>query len=166
MMADTERSRRAGEPRRTSVTFYRDQSIHITSHAVQVDGQVIPFDELSRVWYHRDSPSWLVMAGRGALSLTLVAPVVAAVVAFIVALRLDVSGGTQLIIVVVAIMVGLGTALLLDPILDRLDASFDRGVYRHEIWVEHNGIEVRLLQTRDASRFGRIYRALQRAAES
>ena len=66
--------------------------------------------------------------------------------------------------IVAAILVGLSAGPLLDPILGKLDDSFDRGLHVHEIWVEWQGREILLLQTRDASRFGRIYRAVQRAA--
>ena len=158
----------AGDDRRSQepVIYYRDPSVQITSHGIEVDGELTPFEELSRVWHRRHSVSARAMAGRGVLSLSLLAPIMATIVAVVIALRLELATGTRVVIVAAAILVGLGTALLLDPVLDRMDASFDRGLHRHEIWVERLGTEVRLLETRDAARFGRIYRALQRAVDA
>jgi hypothetical protein len=146
--------------------YYRDQSVEVTSTGIRVDDRLFRFEELARVWHRRDHRSWSAVAGRGAWGMTLIAPVVAAALGLAVALQLDVTIGTRAAIVVAALLVGLGAALLLDPILGKLDESFDRGVHLHEIWAEHNGLEIRLLQTRDASRFGRIYRALQRAVNT
>jgi hypothetical protein len=146
--------------------YYRDPSVEVTSAGIRVGERHYPFDQLARIWYRRDARSWRAVAGRGAWGMTLFVPVIAAAVGLVVAMQLDVAGGTRATIVVAAILVGLGAALLLDPVLGKLDESFDRGVHRHEIWAVHNGMEVRLLQTGDAARFGRIYRAVQRAAES
>lgn len=148
------------------IVYYRDASVEVTSTAVRVDGYRYRLDELVRIWYRRDRRSWRAVAGRGAWGMTLLSPVVTAAVTLAVVMQLNVSAGTRAAMVVAAVLVGLGAALLLDPVLDKMDASFDRGVHLHEIWAERHGVEIRLLQTSDASRFGRIYRALQRAAES
>ena len=50
-------------------------------------------------------------------------------------------------IVVASILVGFRRAAD-RPILGKLDDSFDRGVHVYEIWVERDGEEIRLLQTR------------------
>ena len=47
-----------------------------------------------------------------------------------------------------------------------MDRSYARGSRQLEIWARWRGREVRLLSTRDALRFGQIYRALQRAMEN
>lgn len=146
--------------------YYRDRSVRVTATELKVGPEVYPFAELSRIWHRRDQRSWRVVAGRGAWSLTFVSPLVAAVLGVVVAVQLDVSAGVRAAIVVAAILVGLAVGPLMDPVLGKLDDSFDRGIYLHEIWVERDGVETRVLQTRDASRFGRIYRAIQRAAES
>lgn len=148
------------------IVYYRDRSVEVNSAGIHVADYHYPFDQLVRIWYRRDARSWRAVAGRGAWSMMLVMPVIAAVVALVVALQLDITAGTRTAIVVAALLIGLGAGLLLDPVLGKLDESFDRGVHVHEIWAEHNGLEIRLLQTEDAARFGRIYRALQRAAES
>lgn len=148
------------------VIYYRDPTVRVTSHGIEVDGVLTPFHEVTRVWHRRHSVSARAVAGRGMLGLSLVAPILTSIAAMVITLRLDLSAATRFVIMVAAVLVGLGTALLLDPVLDRMDASFDRGVRQHEIWVERDGIEVCLLRTRDAARFGRIYRALQRAVDS
>lgn len=146
--------------------YYSDRSVKVTSTGIRVDGEVYQFDELSRIWHRRDQRSWRAVAGRGFWSLTSISPLVAAVIGVVIAIQLDVSAGARAAIVVAAILVGLAAGPLLDPILGKLDDSFDRGVYLHEIWVERDGEELLVLQTRDGSRFGRIYRAVQRAAET
>lgn len=148
------------------IVYYRDASIEVTSTDVRVGEHRYRLEELARIWYRRDRRSWRAAAGRGAWGFTLLAPVITAVLTLLVTIQLDVTGGTRAVLVTAAVLVGLGAALLLDPVLDKMDSSFDRGLHLHEIWAERNGVEIRLLQTQDASRFGRIYRALQRAAES
>jgi hypothetical protein len=145
--------------------YYRDQSVEITSTGIRVYSRLYQFDELTRIWHQRQAPSLRAIAGRGVWSMMLVLPVLAAVASFVIALRLDVTTATRAIIVMVSILVGLGAALLLDPVLGKMDESFDRGVHLHEIWAERDGEHFRMLQTPDAARFGRIYRALERALE-
>jgi hypothetical protein len=146
--------------------YYRDQTVEVTSTEIRVHDRMYRFDELTRIWHRRQAPSVRAVAGRGAWSMMLVLPVIAAVVSVVVAMRLDVTTSTRTTIVMVSILLGLGAALLLDPVLGKMDASFDRGVHVHEIWAERDGVPIRMLQTRDALRFGRIYRALERALES
>lgn len=145
--------------------YYRDESVEVTGAGVRVHGHLYRFEELTRIWHRRGERSWTAVAGRGAWGLTLVSPLVAAGLALLIALNLDVSFGTRAVIVFGAVLLGLAVALVLDPVLDKMDSSFDRGVRVYEIWAERQGRHIRLLQTRDAARFGRIYRALQRAEE-
>jgi hypothetical protein len=145
--------------------YYRDRTVEVNSLGIRVHGHLYRFSELSRIWHRRARPSWGAVVGRGAWGLTLIAPLVAATAALLVALRLDVSPGTRAVIVLAAILVGLGAAVLLDLVLDKMDTSYDRGVHWYEIWAERDGRPFRLLRTRDASHFGRVYRALQRAEE-
>lgn len=146
--------------------YYRDRALEVTSAGVRAHGHLYRFDRITRIWYRRERASLRAVAGRGAWGLTLAVPVVAALAALLVALSLDVSFGSRAVIVLVAVLLGLGVVLLLDPILDKLDLSFDRGVRDYEIWADHDGRQIRLLRTRDASHFGRVYRALQRAEEA
>jgi hypothetical protein len=52
-----------------------------------------------------------------------------------------------------------------DLVLDRVDRSHDQGSRELEIWARTPRGDVLLLHTRDRARFGRVYRALQRALE-
>lgn len=149
------------------IVYYQDRSVQVTSAAIHVDGAIYPFDQVARVWHRRDQRSWKAVAGRGMWGLTFLAPIAAAILGFVVAFTFDLSIGPRILIIAGAILAGLSTGPLLDPILNKFDDSFDRGIYLYEIWLEHqDGAEIRLLQTRDASRFGRIYRAVERAAGS
>lgn len=145
--------------------FYRDDTVEVSSTGIRVDGHLYRFDELGRVWHHRGQRSWREVAGRGAWTVTLAAPVVTALVGLLVAVRLDISAAPKVAIVLVALVIGLSAAAAMDLVLGKMDSSFDRGVRVHEIWADRRGHPVRLVQTRDATRFGRIYRAMQRAAE-
>jgi hypothetical protein len=146
------------------ITYYHDRSVQVTSDAIEVDDQVYPLDELSRVWHRREKKPWRELAGRGFWGVTYLFPFAGAAIGLTVAFVLDLPVGARATIVVAAILVGLSAGPLLDPILGRLESSFDRGLYIHEIWVERFGVEILVLQTPDASRFGKIYRAVQRAA--
>ena len=146
------------------IIYYHDRSVQVTSEAIRVDGKVYPFDELTRVWYRRHQRSWRDLAGRGLWGMTYLLQFVRSAAGLTIAFTLELSLGVRILVIVAAILVGLSAGPLLDPILGRLDESFDRGLYVHEIWVEWQGQQLMVLQTRDASRFGRIYRAVQRAA--
>jgi hypothetical protein len=148
------------------IIYYRDPTVQVTSTAITVDDRVYPFDEVSRVWHTRRQRSWRELAGRGAWGLVYLLPFLGAILGLAAAVLLDLSFGTRVIVIVASILVGLSAGPLLDLTLDRLDTSFDRGLHLHEIWVEHRGRPVRILQTWDRARFGRIYRAVQRAAEA
>jgi uncharacterized protein DUF6232 len=151
-------------PSAGTITYYHDRAVQVTSEAILVDDQVYLFEQLSRVWHRREKKPWRELAGRGFWGVTYLFPFLGAVIGFTVAIVLDLPLGARATIVVAAIVVGLSAGPLLDPILGKLDSSFDRGLHIHEIWVERYGVEILVLQTRDASRFGRIYRAVQRAA--
>lgn len=143
--------------------FYRDASVQVTSEQVRVDGRAYPLAELARVWHRRGARSWRALAGRGVVSAALFGLVAAGVLALAAAMVLDASRTTTLILVVTAVLCGLATGPLADLLLDRMDRSYAHGVHSHEIWAHWRGHEILLLHTRDALRFGRIYRALQRA---
>jgi Family of unknown function (DUF6232) len=147
------------------ITYYRDPSVRVTSDAIQVEGRAYPLRELVRVWHRRGARSWRAVAGRGALGLTMLVPVVLALIGVVVALSLHVSVTTTVVLVGVAVLVGLGAGPLADVVLEHVDRSYARGSHEYEIWADWRGTPVLLLHTRDALRFGQVYRALQRAIE-
>ncbi|MFC0530055.1 DUF6232 family protein [Phytohabitans kaempferiae] len=146
--------------------YYRDDTVRVTSSLVQAYGLTYPLSDLSYVWHRRMRPDLRVggrIAGRWALVTLLAAPFVLG------GLWLLTGGGTGVgigLITLAAILVGLFTLTPLSEFpLMALERSYDRGSAVHEIWVQCRGMDVLLLRTNDALRFGQIYRALQRALE-
>lgn len=147
------------------ITYYDDKSVQVTSSAIRVDGRSFPLAEISLVWHQRGNRSWRILAGRGAIGAAMAGPLVAAVLGAAVALWLHRSPTVTIAIVGASVLVGLGVGPLADFLFEHLDRSYARGSRQLEIWARWRGEPVRLLKTRDALRFGQIYRALQRAME-
>lgn len=147
------------------ITYYDDKSVQVTSSAIRVDGRSFPLAEISMVWHQRGNRSWRILAGRGAIGAAMAGPLVAAVLGAAVALWLHRSPTVTIAIVGASVLVGLGVGPLADFLFEHLDRSYARGSRQLEIWARWRGEPVRLLETRDALRFGQIYRALQRAME-
>ncbi|WP_328461765.1 DUF6232 family protein [Actinoplanes sp. NBC_00393] len=146
-------------------TYYRDPEVLITSSGVRMNGRDFRLPELIQVWYTRGTRSWGVIAWRGALGLTILLPLLLGGLAIAVALLLDTELSTTLTLVVGGILLGLAVVPVADLMLERVDHSYDRGSRSLEIWGRVRGGDVLLLRTDNAQRFGRIYRALQRALE-
>ncbi|MBB2942092.1 hypothetical protein FB565_001805 [Actinoplanes lutulentus] len=146
-------------------TYYRDPEVLITSSAVHMNNQDFRLPELIRVWYTRGARDWSVIAWRGALGLTILLPLVAGLLAIGVALVIEATLATTLALVVGGILLGLAAVPVADLMLERVDRSYDRGSRSLEIWGRVPGGDVLLLRTDNAQRFGRVYRALQRALE-
>jgi len=147
-------------------TYYRDRTVQITSDVIQVGGHAYPLRVLDRVWHQRGAPRLSALAGRGALGAAIVGPLVAAVIGVVIALRLHASTTATVAVVCASALVGLAVGPLADVLLERMDRSYARGTRDLQIWADVAGRPVLLLHTRDALRFGQIYRALQRATES
>ena len=146
-------------------TYYRDPEVLITSSGVRMNGHDFRLPELRQVWFTRGARSWGVIARRGALGLTILLPILAGVLAVGLALVIDASVFNTLALVIGGILLGLAVVPVADLLLERVDRSYDRGSRNLEIWGRTPAGEVLLLRTGDAQRFGRIYRALQRALE-
>jgi len=82
-----------------------------------------------------------------------------------VAFLIDASTSTTVALAGGGVLVGLAAAPLADVLLDHVDRSYDRGSRTREIWGRTPTGDVLLLRTADGARFGRVYRALQRALE-
>lgn len=146
-------------------TYYRDPDVWITSTGVRMNGRELRLDDLLQVWHTRGRRSWTTIAGRGALGLAILIPVLIGLLGIGVALLIDASAATTIALAGGGILVGLAAAPLADVLLELVDRSYDRGSRTREIWARTPRGQVLLLSTRDAARFGRIYRALQRALE-
>lgn len=146
-------------------TYYRDPEVLVTSSGVRIQGRDYRTGDFARVWHARSRRSWSRIAGRGALALAIVAPLLIGAVGVLLAVLIDASTSTTLALGGGGILVGLAAAPLADVLLEAVDRSYDRGSRSLEIWGRVRGADVLLLRTDDAQRFGRIYRALQRALD-
>jgi hypothetical protein len=95
----------------------------------------------------------------------MLSPLVAAAIALAVALLVDISLTNRFAIVLIAALLGLAAAPLMDLILEYFDRSYAKGAHRYEIWATWRGAPVLLLETDDALRFGQTYRAIERVIE-
>ncbi|GAA0508933.1 hypothetical protein Ade02nite_62410 [Paractinoplanes deccanensis] len=146
-------------------TYYRDPDVWITSAGVRMNGVDLRLDDLIQVWHTRGRRSWATIAGRGALALAIMVPLVLGALGIMVALLIDASTSTTIALFGGGVLVGLATAPLADVLLEQVDRSYDRGSRTREIWARTPDGKLLLLRTADSARFGRIYRALQRALE-
>jgi hypothetical protein len=147
------------------ITFYRDADVVITSAGVRMGGRDFRTAEFDQVWHTRGRRSWTRIAGRGALSLVILLPVVVGIIGIGIALVIDASTPTTVLLIGGGVLVGLIAAPLADVMLEFVDRSYDRGSRNREIWARTATGDVLLLSTPDSARFGRIYRALQLALE-
>jgi hypothetical protein len=138
-------------------TFYRDPEVLITSSGVRANGRDLPLNALVKVWHRRGPRSWGTVA--------ILAPLAIGGQGIAIGLILHTSATVTAILVGGGILLGLATVPIADLVLDRVDRSYDRGSHDLEIWARTRREEILLLRTRDRARFGRIYRALQRALE-
>jgi len=146
-------------------TYYRDPDVLITSDGIRMNGRDYRHHELEQVWHRRGRRSWGTIAGRGALGLAILLPVLIGALGIAVALLLDASTAVTVALAGGGVLVGLAALPLADFLLEHVDRSYDRGSRTLEIWGRTPAGPVLLLRTGDATRFGRIYRALQRALE-
>lgn len=147
------------------ITYYRDKSVAVTSAGVQMGGRAYRLGEFVRVWHSRGRRSWSSIASRGALGIAMIVPVLAGILGILIAIGVDASTTTTIALGGGAVLVGLAALPLADVLLERMDRSYAKGSRNLEIWADVRGGRVLLLQTDDALRFGKIYRALQRALE-
>lgn len=146
-------------------TYYRDPEVWITSSSVHMNGQDLPLAALQRVWHHRGPRSWGTVASRGMMALAILAPLAIGGQGIAIGLILHASAPVTAALLGGGILVGLATVPVADLVLDRVDRSYDRGSRALQIWARTPAGETLLLSTRDRTRFGRVYRALQRALE-
>jgi hypothetical protein len=112
----------------------------------------------------REPAGWRVLGSRVALGLAPVALAIASITLAVVTIQLDAGGGTKLLLFMLTGMLALAIFPLLDLTLGGIECTYDRGTRVLEIWARWRGTEVMLVRTADRTRFGRIYRALQRSS--
>lgn len=148
-----------------AITYYDRAAVTVTSELIRVGGRAYRLAELDQIWHERGRRSWAVLFGRSALLAAIVGPLVAAALGIMIALRLDASTTVTIAVVGFSALVGLAVGPVADFLLEYVDRSYARGAHPLELWVRWRGRPLRLLCSRDALEFGKIYRAVQRAAE-
>jgi hypothetical protein len=155
------------------LTYYRDRTVEVTSAAIHIHGRVFALAELDYVWHtevQADPSVRRRAARRGALNISVVVAIVLALLGIIFLIATTVTNpGTAAFVLVPLAVVVLLVALagpLLEWLLHRLDHSYDLGTKVHEIWASWHGKEILLLRVSDETRFGQIYRSIQRALEN
>ncbi|GHJ49439.1 hypothetical protein Cs7R123_67810 [Catellatospora sp. TT07R-123] len=163
------------------ITYYRDDTVLVTSSYVHIGDRRLRLDELRYVWHQQVRPDWRVRsrtARRGILNLLMILSVFAGFV-LLVAFAAAAYGESQLssavgrlhvprntLLLLAAVLVALGAVpAVWEWMLHRVDDSYDRGDAIHEIWAQTAAGQIMLLRLDDATRFGKIYRALERALD-
>lgn len=154
-------------------TYYRDNSVRVTSTDVEVDGVVYPLARLEYVWHRKGTPDKGAVSRFGLrLVLLLVALLLGVLCAVKTPAMLLLGARTPSIAVRIALVVAGWLAFfalawpVAELVLTGLDHVNVHGVVVHEIWIRSRGEEIMLLRTSDSLRFGRVYRALERALEN
>ena len=150
-------------------TFYRDSGVYVGSAEFQVEDQAYRLDDLELVWHRRGprgAPGVAIILVRILVILTLFGGLAAAGVAL---LGLDITGYDLSTViagaVLGAVLAGSVGLLLVEGAISVVERSYDKGSAEHQIWARHLNADILLFATRDKLRFGKIYRALQRAIE-
>lgn len=148
-------------------TYYRDDTVRVTSTAIEVRGREYPLRELGTVWHRpsRHAGGRQVLLARVAFTVGPLSPLVAAAGLVALGVRLDTALANRVALFLAAGLLALLTMPLVDFALGVLDRTYDRGTWAHEIWARWRGREVLVLRTGDRLRFGRVYRAMQRALD-
>lgn len=148
------------------ITYYRDADVLVTSTGVRMGGRDYRLGDFVQVWHKRGRRSWSAVAGRGALGIAMITPVLVGALGILVALLVDASTAMTIALAGGGVLIGLAAAPMADVLLELVDRSYDRGSRRLEIWAQvRGGRRMLLLSTDNAHRFGQIYRALQRALD-
>ncbi|WP_051366018.1 DUF6232 family protein [Hamadaea tsunoensis] len=155
------------------ITYYKDPQVQVTSETLRVGDVRIPLDRLQYVWHtSAEAPPKvrLRLVGRGAVGFGFVIGGLLALIGIVYLLALVIgdaatAGRVLLPLAGVVALVGLAGPLV-EMGMHRIDRNVDQGSQVREIWSVVDGQERCLIRIADAQRFGRIYRALERAIEA
>lgn len=154
------------------IVYYRDRHVQVTSEALHIGDARIPLARLEYVW-HREGTAEprvrLRRASRGVIGFGLIVGALLALIGLLYLFATVVgeaatAGKVLLPLAGVVALIGFAGPLL-EMALHRVDHAIDQGHHVHEICAVVDGVERRLLRIADTHRFGKIYRALQRALE-
>jgi hypothetical protein len=153
-----------------TTTYYHDEAVHISSGGVQVAGAWYPLSALTYVWHRRTGRlrhgAYMIASRTAALGM-----VVALLIGGGYAARsIKVSGDQKTMLIaggiLAVVVIGGVAAFGIEGLLELVDRTHEHGKGLHEIWIRCGDEETMLYSTTDSTRFGQIYRALQRAIEN
>jgi uncharacterized protein DUF6232 len=150
-------------------TYYRDNAVYVGSAELQVQDRAYRLDDLELVWHSR-GPRGTQGVAIIVARILLVVGVLAGIAARGVAMRkLDLSRHHSTMVlagaVLVLVLAGMVGLFVVEGVLTLIERSYDRGSAEHQIWARVYDDDILLFATRDKQKFGKIYRALQRAIE-
>lgn len=151
-------------------TFYRDDVVYVGSAELQVDDRAYKLDDLVMVWHRRGPRGAKGFAIIGVRVLLIVVVLGAIAVGGSVMRRtaMHVTGDRIMVIaggVVAVVLLGTIGLFVVEGMITLIERSYERGGKEHQIWARHMDQDVLIFATRDKLRFGKVYRALQRAIE-
>ncbi|MCP2327431.1 hypothetical protein HDA40_005938 [Hamadaea flava] len=154
------------------IVYYRDRHVQVTSEALHVGESRIPLARLQYVWHREGVAEPAVRLRRTQRGVIGFALIVGALLALIGVLYVfagvvgQAAGAGRVLLPLAGVVALIGFAgPLLEMALHRVDHSVDQGHQVHEICAVIDGVERRLIRIADTHRFGKIYRALERALE-
>jgi len=154
------------------IVYYRDHHVVVTSEALLIDNVRIPLARLEYVWHREGQAETRVrmrITHRGVIGFGLVIGVLLALIGVLYLFATVIGEGTsagRVLLPLAGVVALIGFAgPILELALHRMDTNTDQGHQVYEICALIDGTERRLIRIADAHRFGKIYRALQRALE-
>lgn len=150
-------------------TYYRDSAVYVGTDGLQVEDQAYRLADLEMVW-HRRGPrggaGLALIAGRFLLIFLVLGGIAAAGMAMRGVDFADYDTTSVLVGAIVGlVLVGAVGLFLVEGVITLIERSYEKGSVEHQIWARHSNADILLFATRDKLRFGKIYRALQRAIE-
>jgi hypothetical protein len=154
------------------IVYYRDRHVVVTSEALLIDNVRIPLARLEYVWHREGQAEARVrmrIAQRGVIGFALVIGLLLGLIGVLYLFASVIGEGAsagRVLLPLAGVVALIGFAgPILEMALHRMDTNIDQGHQVYEICALIDGTERRLIRIADAHRFGKIYRALQRALE-
>jgi Family of unknown function (DUF6232) len=153
-----------------ATTYYDDQAVRIDSSGIRVGDAWYPLWALTYVWHRRTGRmlhgAYMLGTRGGAVVLALL--LLIALGRAVRHIHLDPRQDTMLIaggILTVIVLGGLA-AFAVEGLLHVVDRTHEHGRGRYQLWVRIDDTDQVIYSTTDATRFGQVYRALERAIEN
>jgi hypothetical protein len=154
------------------IVYYRDRHVAVTSQMLHIDNVRIPLARLEYVWHREGQAETRVrlrIAHRGVIGFALVIGLLLALIGVLYLFAGIIGEGAsagRVLLPLAGVVALIGFAgPILEMALHRMDTNIDQGHQVYEICALIDGGERTLIRIADAHRFGKIYRALQRALE-